>query len=532
MTSATNNKYDRQLRLWGASGQRSLGETCVTLLRATAVGTETLKNLVLPGVGSFLVIDDCTDVQSEYSSNFLVQKGAPSRAESACKLLQEMNPDVSGSFRHVDEGLGSVDLVEVYRNVTSTPGGGIQRCIIIAADLEPPLLDSVAAACEANEWPLLAVHSYGFVGVLRLQSPSRALLQPKFRDQVPDLRLVNPFPRLRTFYEELKLHEPETWKNMTNQEYSHIPYPLILLRAAQEWKERHNGKDPQTFQEKQEFAKTIDPRNTDQLNFEQAKSNAYTAYAQRELDMDHIKSLKSVDRLVPLVDALKKFLEVSGHQPPVAGTIPDMAASTDLYIRLQQVYKKQAEEDWNRMRSLVSPNAAIDEDITNFCQNVFSLDAWTTGPISAALAIAVDQDLASDLAVQAMEGEGAESPEQTPLLWLVGFLACQAFFVKHNRYPGTEDISFEEDCVQVCELCGGIVEKLGLAQVKLAKDNNWEAVAQEFTRYGNAEVHNIASILGGVASQEAVKVITGQYVPLSNTYVFNGISSAAAVYKI
>ena len=38
-------KYDRQLRLWGASGQRALGETCIVLINATASGTETLKNL-------------------------------------------------------------------------------------------------------------------------------------------------------------------------------------------------------------------------------------------------------------------------------------------------------------------------------------------------------------------------------------------------------------------------------------------------------------------------------------------------------
>jgi len=44
-TMATSDKYDRQLRLWGASGQRALGETCIVLINATASGTETLKNL-------------------------------------------------------------------------------------------------------------------------------------------------------------------------------------------------------------------------------------------------------------------------------------------------------------------------------------------------------------------------------------------------------------------------------------------------------------------------------------------------------
>lgn len=46
---ATDNKYDRQLRLWGSGGQKALMEANILLVNAGATGTETLKNLVLPG---------------------------------------------------------------------------------------------------------------------------------------------------------------------------------------------------------------------------------------------------------------------------------------------------------------------------------------------------------------------------------------------------------------------------------------------------------------------------------------------------
>lgn len=62
--------------------------------------TETLKNLVLPGVGKFTILDhhsvtavDCT------SSFFLVEESiGQSRAEVACSLISELNPDVTGIF--------------------------------------------------------------------------------------------------------------------------------------------------------------------------------------------------------------------------------------------------------------------------------------------------------------------------------------------------------------------------------------------------------------------------------------------------
>jgi amyloid beta precursor protein binding protein 1 len=75
---------------------------------------------------------------------------------------------------------------------------------------------------------------------------------------------------------------------------------------------------------------------------------------------------------------------------------------------------------------------------------------------------------------------------------------------------------------------------MGLDDTDLVKStllNGSMAHATEMTRYGNAELHNVASVLGGVASQEAVKIITGQYVPLDNTYVYNGIAGTAGVYK-
>ena len=49
--SDKEKKYDRQLRLWAASGQQALEDAHILLLNSGSgtVGTETLKNLVLPG---------------------------------------------------------------------------------------------------------------------------------------------------------------------------------------------------------------------------------------------------------------------------------------------------------------------------------------------------------------------------------------------------------------------------------------------------------------------------------------------------
>jgi len=108
---ASTNKYDRQLRLWGANGQESLGTSHVVLLGASgAVGTETLKNLVLPGIGGFTVIDDKPMKQSTdpdpgliQESNFFIPPPTPATdgeflAAIVASTLGEMNPEVVANF--------------------------------------------------------------------------------------------------------------------------------------------------------------------------------------------------------------------------------------------------------------------------------------------------------------------------------------------------------------------------------------------------------------------------------------------------
>jgi len=62
-----------KLRLWGGNGQRALMNANILLINADAVGTETLKNLVLPGVGRFTVIDDKQVSQLDLGTNFFVE---------------------------------------------------------------------------------------------------------------------------------------------------------------------------------------------------------------------------------------------------------------------------------------------------------------------------------------------------------------------------------------------------------------------------------------------------------------------------
>ena len=98
--TAKEKKYDRQLRLWAASGQQALEEAHVLLLNSGpgVVGIETLKNLILPGIGQFTIVDGREVRESDLGVNFFLtdERLGRSRAQECCAYLSELNPEVKG----------------------------------------------------------------------------------------------------------------------------------------------------------------------------------------------------------------------------------------------------------------------------------------------------------------------------------------------------------------------------------------------------------------------------------------------------
>ena len=634
---ATSNKYDRQLRLWGANGQKALSESCIVLINATAVGTETLKNLVLPGIGSFHIIDDqqCAPpspsslscASSEPFSNFFVfQNGhhgdhngtnggsgsgsgsGSSRAEIAMKHLSELNPDVKGSFTSVDS-LETADYSAIFAAISKVN----KNILVIAADLPPTISRNIASLCwnglslpnhsnainacaSSSPIPLILVKSYGLIGSVRIQIPHHPIIESKPMNKVSDLQLTTS-RAARTFPELYALVDAVDLDSLDSQQHGHVPYVIILLKAMQKWQSDNCNHDmeedrlPNTFEEKEGFKRVIKSmaRNWNhEVNFQEAHADAYLAYTTKSIP-DEVQPLldaaeetmanyssgngnrATVSSFDVLLLALKKFMVRHGGCPPIDGSIPDMTSSTLSYIQLQGIYKAKAESDKAEMRSIITgiaeeygsgsgsgngggntiPNVA-DDELATFCKNIFNIRLIKTRSYEQEYNFEYNgdeekNDLLDDFA--ALTYDPYEVPEHTPLLWHIALRACDAFYDEHGYYPGQDsrEMVLESDAAAVQTHIVDIVKKLGLEENELiqstllstadADDGDDGAVkklvfAKEMTRYQNAEIHNIASVVGGVASQEAVKLITGQYVPMDGNYLFNGIVGVAGVCKL
>jgi NEDD8-activating enzyme E1 regulatory subunit len=147
-------QYDRQLRLWGDHGQKALEAGRACLIGANGLGTEILKALVLPGLGSFTIIDHRTVSLADCGSNFFVHSSTigQSRARVTCELLKQLNPDVYGTF--IDKP-SIVDLLK-HRTLDFS-----QFNVVITTNLPLSTLNILANHLWTLKVPLIVARTYG-----------------------------------------------------------------------------------------------------------------------------------------------------------------------------------------------------------------------------------------------------------------------------------------------------------------------------------------------------------------------------------
>ncbi|KAH9531818.1 hypothetical protein CY35_19G056700 [Sphagnum magellanicum] len=95
-----STKYNRQLRIWGQHGQSVLKCAHICVLNCGPTGSESLKNLVLGGIGSFTVVDASKVCASDLGNNYFVDWDSlgQSKAKTVSALLHELNDAVDAKF--------------------------------------------------------------------------------------------------------------------------------------------------------------------------------------------------------------------------------------------------------------------------------------------------------------------------------------------------------------------------------------------------------------------------------------------------
>jgi len=135
----------------------------------------------------------------------------------------------------------------------------------------------------------------------------------------------------------------------------------------------------------------------------------------------------------------------------------------------------------------------------------------------------------------------AKVAEQQPVAWYLMLRAADRFAeARGGRFPGAglsaplgspeEAAALAADAAalwaEALVLCAG----LGLGSPPDALVLS-EKHAAEMTRFGATEPHAVAAYMGGIAAQEAVKLLTCMFVPIDNTFVYSGGLGVSASFR-
>lgn len=436
--------------------------------------------------------------------------------------------------------------------------------IIVAAPIDPAILFAIQTHAEASQIPTFYLHSVGYYSHFSISLPSAFPIVETHPDPVTttDLRLLTPWPAL----EEFGKQKTAGMSQMSAHDKGHIPYVALLLHYLEAWKNDHDGSVPQTYKQKQDFRDNyVRKGSLDEENFDEAcaavlKSlNPPTASSTVSsiLTAGEAKDLDATSSSFWIIaNAIQQFY-AKHNELPLPGAVPDMKAESADYIKLQNIYKTKAREDFAEVLATVrslerstgrSPKLSIDEkEVENFCKGAAHIHLVRGRPLQI---IEPGKPVSWRGRAESLVFE-LTNPESL-IAEYIAFLAWDEFVATHTtdsitssgsslRVPGNSDDEdeLERDINRMTGIAHKMIDDLINEAGTRIEDPEYSEIKEsvgkivvEMCRAGGGELHNIASLTGGMVAQEVIKVVTKQYVPVDNCCLFDGVGSRAYVLRV
>jgi amyloid beta precursor protein binding protein 1 len=187
-----------------------------------------------------------------------------------------------------------------------------------------------------------------------------------------------------------------------------------------------------------------------------------------------------------------------------------MKAQSSVYVRLQNIYKAKARQDVAEVLETVRIHPlgkSVDvAEVETFCKNAAFIKLINKTEMIP--------DRMRELASKEFANDEANADFGPPLSLLPIYLALKATASMNKPTPS-----------QILATIDNLIDG-AITNERIVK------AAEEVSRAQGGELHNISALTGGMVSQEVIKIITKQYIPIDNTCIFDGITSRTQVLRI
>ncbi|KAF2284952.1 hypothetical protein GH714_032989 [Hevea brasiliensis] len=223
-----------------------------------------------------------------------------------------------------------------------------------------------------------------------------------------------------------------------------------------------------------------------------------------------------------MLAALKEFIvNEGGGEAPLEGSIPDMTSSTELYVNLQKIYQAKAEADYliieQRVKNILKkigrdPDGISKTMIKSFCKNARKLKVCRYRLL---------EDEFSNPSLPQLQKYLTDEDYSVAMGFYILLRAVDRFTANYNSFPGQFDGEMDEDISRLKTTAVGLLSDLGCNGSPLTED-----LINEMCRFGASELHAVAAFIGGVASQEVIKILS------SSDGMVDLFAGAASLHRI
>lgn len=480
--SADMSKYDRQIRLWSETGQGSLGEAHFLILGVSATTTELAKNVVLAGVGAVTIVDEHRVSAADCAASFFMQSTdeGRNRAQAVVELIAQLNSEtvVTGVSENPDAFLKNAKLSSYTLVVTTR----ITRDRLNKLEKYFP------------ETPVLQLESFGFFGRLRCMFRLHTVLESHPESKV-ELHLHSVWPALQEFSDSINL------ETISDYEHEHVPYIVLLIKGLDLWRASHGDSKIQSAAEKSQFKQLLREfaRSYEQENVQEAVRNAWrvSAPAVPEGVREILEFEAPPAPFFVLAAALKVFVE-KHNELPLSGYLPDMKSDTNWYTRAINIYREKSTADLKEFTQYYH-ELCTRLDLRPLCSSAIETFCKNSRYIRVQVGVSSEQDAAAIVAADSDVKELFSCIE-----------AANDYLAMLEHQSWSSEPSSLDHLVRAIGSDSATVRKL------------WSS--------GGEELHSIASFMGGLGAQEAIKLAMDQYTPIMHTLVYDGIRQATYVH--
>ncbi|VDB85552.1 unnamed protein product [Peniophora sp. CBMAI 1063] len=151
--------YDRQIRLWGLEAQQRMRNATIAVFTLRGTATETIKNIVLAGIGKLVVVDDSDVAEEDLGAGFFFRDEdvGKKRVDVARGRIESLNPLVTVQTEQRSLlATSDADLAALLEGVD----------LVCLTDTDRDTCIRVNKVCRERSTPLYCGGTFGMLGYI------------------------------------------------------------------------------------------------------------------------------------------------------------------------------------------------------------------------------------------------------------------------------------------------------------------------------------------------------------------------------